>query len=273
MKNKIICGVISLGLIFQPVSVHTLKVYGASTKPLLKVGAKNQSVTLLQQKLKELGYFNSKVTGYYGSITKESVKKFQKSNNLVSDGIAGQATWNALDKSQSKSSVKSVTRGSRNGSSLDWTWFGKIENALPRGSAFTIIDIYTGKSFEAKRTFGTNHADVETLTKQDTSIMKDLYGSQWSWERRPIIVEYNGLSIPASMAGMPHAGNDSSPSVAYTSWRSGGYGAGENLDDVKGNDMDGHFDIHFLGSKTHGSNKVDSGHQSTIQIAIDYLSK
>lgn len=273
MKNKIICGIISLGLIFQPVTLHPLKVYGASSTSVLKVGMKNQSVTSLQQKLKELGYFNGKVTGYYGSITKESVKRFQKNNNLTSDGIAGPATLSALNNTQSKSSVKSVTRGSRNGSALDSTWFGKIENALPRGGVFTVLDIHTGKSFQAKRTFGTNHADVETLTKQDTSIMKDIYGNQWSWERRPIIVEYSGLSIPASMTGMPHAGNDSSPSVAYTSWRSGGYGAGENLDDVKGNDMDGHFDIHFLGSKTHGSNKVDSGHQSAIQIAIDYLSK
>jgi len=34
--------------------------------------------------------------------------------------------------------------------------------------------------------------------------------------------------------------------------------------------MDGHFDIHFLGSKTHGTNKVDSNHQNAVKKAADW---
>ncbi|SHK06686.1 peptidoglycan-binding domain-containing protein [Tepidibacter formicigenes] len=274
MKRKIICGILSLGIIFQPINVHNINAYTKINESnLLKVGMKNQSIIALQQNLKELGYFNYKVTGYYGNITKQAVIKFQKSNNLVSDGIAGPNTIHALNKGQNKSTALVVSRGADRNSVLNWSWFSKIERAVPRGSIVKVTDIYTGKSFQAKRTYGTNHADMENLTKEDTAILKNIYGNKWSWERRPIIVEYNGLSIPASMSGMPHAGNDNAPSTTYTSWRSGGYGGGANLDAVKGNNMDGHFDIHFLGSKTHGSNKIDSKHQEAVKIARKYLSK
>lgn len=271
MKKSIICGIISFGLIFQPITLHKIEASALNTKLLLKVGSKNQSVTLLQEKLKELGYFNGKSTGYYGSITKESVKKFQKSNKLVADGIAGKSTLKSLNKAKSK--TKPVTRGTRSTSTLNWTWFEKIETILPRGSVFTVLDIYTGKSFSAERTFGTNHADVEPVSKKDTNILKKIYGNEWSWERRPIVVKYNDLSIPASMSGMPHAGIDDAPSTSYVRSRSGDYGAGTNLDAIKDNNMDGHFDIHFLDSKTHTSNKVDKDHQTAIQSAIEYLLK
>ena len=36
---------------------------------------------------------------------------------------------------------------------------------------------------------------------------------------------------------------------------------------VGGNDMTGQFCIHFVDSKTHGSNKVDADHQSCIDEA------
>ena len=50
----------------------------------------------------------------------------------------------------------------------------------------------------------TNHADSETLTQEDTDIMKEIYNNKWSWDRRAIIVEVGNLKLPASMAGMPH---------------------------------------------------------------------
>jgi len=53
------------------------------------------------------------------------------------------------------------------------------------------------------------------------------------------------------MTAMPHAGNDSAPGGVWTSWRSGDYGAGTNYDYIKGNGIDGHFDIHFYNSTRH----------------------
>ena len=72
------------------------------------------------------------------------------------------------------------------------------------------------------------------------------------------------------MTAMPHAGVDSEPANTYVSQRSGGYSRGLNLDKIKDNGMSGHVDVHFLNSKTHGSNKVDAKHQAAIKEAAKY---
>ncbi len=64
---------------------------------LLKIGDKSESVAMLQQILKDKGYFNyESITGYYGKITEDAVKAFQTDNNLRVDGIAGSETLAAL---------------------------------------------------------------------------------------------------------------------------------------------------------------------------------
>ena len=37
---------------------------------------------------------------------------------------------------------------------------------------------------------------------------------------------------------------------------------------IKNNHFDGHFCIHFSGSMTHGSKKVDSAHQNAVKRAM-----
>jgi len=37
--------------------------------------------------------------------------------------------------------------------------------------------------------------------------------------------------------------------------------------------MSGHFDVHFYGSKTHGTNKVDSAHQSAVKKAAKWAAE
>ena len=95
--------------------------------------------------------------------------------------------------------------------------------------------------------------------------MKESWGGDWSWTRRPVIIVINGRRIAASMAGMPHAGRDSSLAGVIIKNRSVGYGTGSNLDKIKGNNMDGHFDVHFLKSRTHGTNRIDPDHQNAIR--------
>ncbi|MGF7058071.1 LysM peptidoglycan-binding domain-containing protein [Brassicibacter mesophilus] len=161
------------------------------------------------------------------------------------------------------------TPGAKYGEYLDW--WSEAQYVLPREAQFKVIDFYTGKSFNAKRTVGTNHADVETLTANDTNIMKSIWGGDFSWVRRPVIIEYNGRRIAASATAMPHAGNEKAAGGSYTTWRSGSYGAGTNFDYIKGNGMDGHFDIHFLNSTRHKDGEVDEQHQKCVKIAAGLI--
>jgi len=141
-----------------------------------------------------------------------------------------------------------------------------VNSFIPRGTTFQVRDLYTGKTFSITRTYGTNHIDGEAPSLSDTEIIKSIWGG-FNWDRRPVIVTFNGVSIAASMSAMPHAGLDSKPADAIVSNRSDGYGTGTNLDAVKDNGMDGVVDIHFLGSTRHLDGQPDPLHQSAIQTA------
>ncbi|HEU4965328.1 MAG TPA: NlpC/P60 family protein [Bacilli bacterium] len=60
---------------------------------LLSRGSSGSAVWALQYRLKLLGYYTYyKVTGYYGSITQQAVRKFQYAYGIKVDGIAGPVT-------------------------------------------------------------------------------------------------------------------------------------------------------------------------------------
>ncbi|MBL4935592.1 hypothetical protein JK636_07445 [Clostridium sp. YIM B02515] len=185
-----------------------------------------------------------------------------------------------LSKSQAVSSEKSVvkkqnsaagksgsttqTTASSNVQLLDWWKSGQFTFSI--GTVAEVKDFYTGKTFMVKRTMGTNHADSEALTKKDTDIIKSIWGG-FSWNRRPVILTIGGKRYAASMSAMPHAGLDSAPEYATINNRSEGYGTGQNLDVIKGNGMDGHFDIHFLNSTRHKDGQKDPQHQAALLVA------
>ena len=62
----------------------------------LKNGDKGDDVKLLQTRLKDLGYYKSKVDGKMGKGTVNALKEFQKAHGLKDDGLAGQATYAVL---------------------------------------------------------------------------------------------------------------------------------------------------------------------------------
>lgn len=63
---------------------------------LLKNGSKGNNVTKLQVALQTGGFLSYKATGYFGDITTEAVKKYQKSKGLKEDGLVGSVTWSML---------------------------------------------------------------------------------------------------------------------------------------------------------------------------------
>lgn len=125
------------------------------------------------------------------------------------------------------------------GEYLSWEEVNKL---FPKYARATLVDLDTQMKFHIQRRGGSYHADVQPLTADDTSIMKKIYGGEWSWKRRAAILQLdNGRMIAASMNGMPH-----------------GSGA------IPNNNFPGHFCVHFRDSTTHGSRKSDWGHRIMI---------
>lgn len=204
----------------------------ATSKP----GASGSAVRSLQQALKLKGYFKEAISGDYDSKTRDAVKRFQKSRRLSQDGIAGNATIKALF-------GKNATDYSIPTQKLDW--FENGSSTIPKRATFTIKDVSTGKTFTARRWSGVNHVDAEPVSSRDARVMKEISGGSYSWARRAVLVRYNGQVYAGSINTMPHGTST-----------------------ISGNDFAGHFCLHFSGSKTHESNRVDSTHQGAVNRAL-----
>ena len=250
-----------------------------------KQGNAYNDLPALQAALHSEGLFKAQYSTNFGEATLASVKAFQTKHGLTVDGVAGKSTLAKLrdlgyicDPMQQEmkpegepeplsKSVEVVSRsaGGRNGIPIDWY---AIKPQFKAGkTTLTIEDYKTGVQFKVQVSYAaTVHADIETLTKQDSETVKRLWGG-YSWDRRPVLVHFNGEVYAASMNGLPHAGLDSEPEGITVNGRSAGYGKGYNFDDIKGNGIDGHFCLHFAGSRTHGSNQIDDKHQANIRIA------
>jgi len=69
-----------------------------NTVMVLKKGMSGEKVLNLQKDLRTLRLFNQEPTGYFGSVTHESVVKFQKNHNLTPDGYVQPATYIKLQR-------------------------------------------------------------------------------------------------------------------------------------------------------------------------------
>jgi len=214
---------------------------------LLKFGMEGSEVKKLQNELARRNFIsNAQVTGYYGSITRDAVKKFQEAANMsVADGVAGPETLEMVyDRSNNIYLTIAQSSGvAKNVRLIDW-WKGGSDLLARPGGIATVTDVKTGRSFKIRRSGGNKHFDVHPLTAEDTAIMKKNYGGRWSWDRRAIWLSIGSRTYAASQNGMPHSPDPSST-----------------------DNYAGHFCIHLLNSRTHGSNSVCPQHQSCIQYA------
>ena len=91
------------------VAINPIFVQADLGDQLLKYGMEHEDVKVLQQHLKDLGYFNyDDITTYYGDITVEAVKEFQNAEGLDVDGAFGQSTFKALQAALDKTKYTGV---------------------------------------------------------------------------------------------------------------------------------------------------------------------
>lgn len=92
-------------------------------------GSSGETVKKIQQRLSDWGYYSGAVDGIYGSGTEAAVKKFQKSNGLTPDGVAGPATLAAIG-------LPSGASGS-SGGSADVNLLARLISAEARGEPYS----------------------------------------------------------------------------------------------------------------------------------------
>ena len=90
---------------------------------------------------------------------------------------------------------------------------------------------------------------MEPLTAADTTTLCEIYGvgspSSISYKRRPMLLTTSkGVQVVCSIYGQPHG-----------------------AEDIENNNYDGQFCLHFVNSRTHGTNRVDTDHQNAINSA------
>lgn len=203
---------------------------------VLKVGSRGSEVTALQQALINKGFLGQgEADGIYGSKTMAAVKAFQTANSLTANGIADATTQAKLYGKGNAGDMKG------NVFSLDWFADGyTLINAFPN---ISVYDCNTGVTWNAKYINGKNHADVIPASATDAQLLT-AYSITGSYVRRPCIITINGTKYAGSMYAVGHG------TTNYCSWFSGV------------------MCIHFTGSKTHTSGRVDADHQKAIQSVL-----
>lgn len=222
----------------------------------LKLGSTGTAVKALVAELKNQGFYSGDVVSTYNTAVENAVKAFQAAKNITVDGIAGADTQHAL--------YGTVPIGQGDHSNLSITlypaekidWFtGGIQSLWPKGANYKIYDVKTGIVWWAHRWSGFNHVDAEPLTAADTARLCKIYGVNKSseidsknlYQRRPCLITIGTRTFACSLYGIPHNYPDG--------------------DTIPNNDFRGQLCIHFTGSKTSESQKVDSGHQAAIEEA------
>ena len=220
------------------------------------VGSTGSTVVYIQNALTALKYYNREVTGHYGSYTAEAVQAFQRDHGLTADGVCNAATLIAIRRAYSGSSPAATTYNATI-YNLDWSTIkdnGMLAMlGLARNQTARLTDLTTEKSLNIHIQSTGNHLDVEPLTASDTTTLCEIYGvaspSAISYKRRPMLITTSsGVQIVCSMYGQPHGAQD-----------------------ITNNGYDGQFCLHFLNSRTHGTNRVDSDHQNAICNAVSIV--
>jgi len=199
----------------------------------------------------------SKNTGLYKSASSSSAKlaTLSKGTKLEVVGVSGgyyQVTNGSKYGYVAKSCVSKTKPSTQ--SKTAWkskvqliNWFEGGSSLLPKGKYGYIYDIRTGLTVRVRCLYGSNHADVEPVTKKDTAKLLKIAGGSFSWESHPVILYAGGKYVAAAINTMPH---------------------GEQAIDDNG--YDGQFCLHLLGSKTHGSDSINEEHQASIREAYNW---
>ena len=121
--------VLALAIIFA-VNIFIIALAQSASADLYKKGSSGPTVSEIQTRLKNWGYYSGAVDGVYGSQTEKAVRWFQQKNGLQVDGQVGNLTLAALGMTPSSST------GGGGGGNGDLDLLARLISAEARGEPY-----------------------------------------------------------------------------------------------------------------------------------------
>ena len=153
-------------------------------------------------------------------------------------------SWNKVKVKEEK---KPETKTSWKDQVVKMDWFDGGCNVLDRDDYATIYHCDTGITIRIKRMGGTNHADIEPATAEDTEKLRKISGGEFDWDSEAVILYSEGKYVACAINTMPH---------------------GQQT--IYDNNYDGQCCLHMVDSRTHGSDTINSLHQKAIDAAYSW---
>lgn len=152
----------------------------------LQIGVRHEIIKRLQQRLMDLGFMdNDEPTDYFGEMTQQAVKHFQRQNDLAMDGIVGNETWNALMAEDAK--YYTVSKGAE-GDDIE-----RIQQRLYELGYLATSDMITGSFGDATEAAVLKLQELNGLT-QDGKAGQQTINLLYSDEIRPNFLFYGEQS-------------------------------------------------------------------------------
>jgi len=131
--KKIVSIVLICMLVFLIAGCDYVRAVPAS---VLHWGSRGDTVSEVQRRLKQWGYYDGAVDGVFGTGTSTAVKEFQRKNGLTADGVVGDSTAAALGIRLSGSSAGASAGGGSSGE-RDLELLARAVHAEARGEPYT----------------------------------------------------------------------------------------------------------------------------------------
>lgn len=80
----------------------------------LRSGSSGDEVRRLQERLKEFGFYEDEINGYFDAKTETAVRAFQDARGLAADGIVALITLHELDLLKSEASGAQISGETKN---------------------------------------------------------------------------------------------------------------------------------------------------------------
>lgn len=146
-------------------------------------GSNGEEVKRLQQELNRYGNYNLDTDGVFGDKTRAAVTDFQKRNNLLVDGIAGDETWGALIRSEAQPAPTTNFVNNQQTASNNTVEVSQNQTTTPTQQNYTSPASFNYENYVPSETV----AQAEALLQQQMAQKPGQYQSTWAGQLNDII--------------------------------------------------------------------------------------